>query len=52
MRSNYLERRSIKERYLSKMRMHVGNTLYGLQNGVAAGGWIMMRLSVVIVFGN
>lgn len=23
-----------------------------MKNGVAAGGWIMMRLSVVIVFGN
>lgn len=51
MRSNYHERRSIKERYLSKMRMHVGNTCID-ENGVAAGGWIMMRLSVVIVFGN
>lgn len=23
-----------------------------MKNGVVAGGWIMMRLSVVIVFGN
>lgn len=48
MRSNYLAKEATTQA-IGELR---GKHPVLMKNGVAAGGWIMMRLSVVIVFGN